>query len=161
MRDGKREISSTAAMLLLFTLFALLSLLQVLYGARVYERIVARMDDGYALRASLSYVTNKLHAHDGEGTVTIEDANGLPVLCLWDAAQENVVCIYFQSGALMEQYIAVSAEFIPDAGQKIAELADFTFSRTESGGFVFTASTWEGTMRTVDVSMRAGGGEAQ
>lgn len=161
MRDGKRELSSTAAMLMLFTLFALLSLLQVLYGARVYERVVARMDDGYALRASLCYVTNKLHAHDGEGSATIEDANGLPVLCLWDAAQENVVCIYFQNGALMEQYIAVSAAFIPDAGQTIAELADFTFVQAEKDRFVFTASTWEGTMRRVDVSLRAGGGDAQ
>ena len=61
----------------------------------------------------------------------------------------------------MEQYIAVSAAFIPDAGQTIAELADFTFVQPEKDRFVFTASTWEGTMRRVDVSLRAGGGDAQ
>ncbi|HWQ58127.1 MAG TPA: hypothetical protein VN540_03830, partial [Clostridia bacterium] len=84
--DTGRGVAGTAALIMLFAAFAVLSLIQVLYGARVYERVVARMDDGYGLRASLAYVANKLHAHDGAGPVTIEDADGLSVLCLWDEA---------------------------------------------------------------------------
>lgn len=159
MHSGKRGITSTVMMLMLFALFAILSLVQVLYGAHVYERIVARMNDGYALRASLSYVANKLHAHDGEGPVTIEDADGLSVLCLWDADEANVVCIYFENGTLMEQYIEDGVTFIPDAGQKITELADFTFEQEADGGFALSAWTWEGTMRTLNVGMRATGGD--
>lgn len=157
--NPKRGVASNAAMLMLFAAFAILSLLQVLYGARVYRRIVSRMDDGYALRASLSYVVNKLHAHDGAGEAEIEHPDGLPVLCLWDAAEENVICIYFFDGALMEQYLSVETVFLPGAGQVITELADFTFFE-EEGGFAFTACTFEGTMRSVSVRLRAMGGEA-
>lgn len=153
LRDTGRGVTATAAMLLLFAAFAVLTLLQALYGAAVYERVVGRMDDGYHLRASLSYVANKLHAYDGAGEIDIEDADGLPVLCLWDEGKQGVTCVYFFDGALMEQYIEASTRFEPAAGQRIAELADFTFSEAQ-GGFSFTAYTFEGTMRTLDVRLR-------
>ncbi len=149
--------TSTVLSMMLFVFFALLSLLQVLYGARVYSDVVAGIDDGYALRASLNYATNKLHAHDGCGPVRTENVNGLDVLCLWDEKEEYVTCMYFTDGYLMEQYMASSSAFIPSAGQRIAELADFTFDVSDSGGVTFTAWTWEGTMRSVSVYQRAGG----
>ncbi|HOG01360.1 MAG: hypothetical protein BWY35_00740 [Firmicutes bacterium ADurb.Bin248] len=155
LRDAGRGITATAAMLLLFTAFALLSLLQALYGAAVYERVAGRMDDGYNLRASLSYVANKLHAHDGAGGVDIEQAEGLPVLRLRDEERESVTLVYFFDGALMEQTVEAAARFDPGAGQRIAELADFTIREIE-GGYAFTAYTFEGTMRALDVRLRAG-----
>ena len=45
--------------LLLYGLFALLSLLLVLIGAQVYRGIVRRTDARSDLRASLSYVANR------------------------------------------------------------------------------------------------------
>lgn len=157
-RKNGNGFTSTVFSMMLFTFFALLSLLQVLYGARVYKDVVSGMDDGYALRASLNYAANRLHAHDGCGPVRTETVNGLDVLCLWDENEEYVTCIYFTDGYLMEQYIASSAAFIPSAGQHITELADFTFETFEDGSVTFTAWTWEGTMRSVSVYQRAGGG---
>ena len=150
----RRGVTSTLALLMLFTAFALLTLLQVLYGARVYGRIVKRMEDGSNLRASLSYVTNKLHAHDGVGPITVEQAQDIPVLCLWDEEQGIVTCIYFTNGALMEQSLAIEAGFLPELGQEIAELADFSFACDKQGEFTFTACTWEGTLRRATVHTR-------
>lgn len=160
MREKNRGVTSSVSLLMLFALFAVLSLMQVLYGARVYERVVARMEDGHALRASLVYVENKLRAHDGKGQATIEDANGVDVLCLWDEDEANVICVYFYDGALMEQYISAETVFLPDAGQEIARLSDFTFSHEGDNGFSLVACTWDGTMRSVSVRLRAPGGGA-
>jgi len=154
-----RGLTSTVAMLMLFTFFGLLSLLQVLYGARVYERVVSRMEDGHNLRASLSYVTNKLHAHDGMGPITVEQANALPVLCLWAENGETVTCIYFTNGALYEQLLDPRTLFLPEAGQEIARLADFTFVE-DGGAYTFSACTFEGTMRRVTVRLRSPAGGA-
>lgn len=142
-------------MMTLFALFAVLSLLLVLYGARVYERVVARMDDGYAMRASLNYVANKLHASDNGKDVRLAELGGIDTLVM-PSDESYLVCVYFSDGKLMEQYVLDEDAFLPELGTVIEELSSFEIEPVEKG-FRLTATTSEGSRRTLTVLMRTGG----
>ena len=58
---GKHSVDMVFA-LLLYGLFALLSLLLVLIGAQVYRSIVRQTEARSDTRASLSYVANKIRS---------------------------------------------------------------------------------------------------
>ena len=65
--------------LLLYGLFALLSLLLVLIGAQVYRSIVRQTEARSDTRASLSYVANKIRSAE---EARLETREGVPVLVL-------------------------------------------------------------------------------
>ncbi len=158
IRTQNKGITATVFMLMLFTLFAILALLLVLYGARVYQGVVDDMDASYAMRASLNYVSNKLHAADGGCAVNVEEAAGVEVLTILDEAG-NITCMYFYQGALREQTLASGASFAPEAGQAIVELHNFTYE-IKDGGMALSAETDGGLSRSLTVYFRTMGGDA-
>ncbi len=158
IRSHNKGVTGTVFLLMLFLLFAVLSLALVLYGARVYQGVVGDMDGSYAMRASLNYVSNKLHAADGGCAVNVEEAAGVRVLTIADETG-SVTCIYYYNGTLMEQYVAAGAAFEPAVGQAIVELEDFDCA-IENGGVKLTAQTGEEAPRSITVYFRTMGGDA-
>lgn len=61
---NRKHTADTLFVVLLYGLFALLSLLLILIGARVYKRTVEHTEARGDVRASLSYVANKVRAAD-------------------------------------------------------------------------------------------------
>ena len=92
---NRKHTADTLFVVLLYGLFALLSLLLILIGARVYKRTVEHTEARGDVRASLSYVANKVRAAD---RVSLETRDGLSVLVLdrrgtqcekWDALPQK------------------------------------------------------------------------
>ena len=143
--------------LLLYGLFALLSLLLVLIGAQVYKNIVATSDAHSTVRASLSYVANKVRAGDVEGGIRIETRQDLPLLVLEEQAGGATyeTLIYYYDGALRERFQHSGAAFDPANGETLTALDGFALSQ-EDDLLVVTVRDGDGQEHSLHIARRAG-----
>jgi len=73
---------SGAFVFLLIGMYAVFSLLLVLIGASVYQRIAEAAEYNAHIRTSLTYIASKVRAGDEAGAVAVETVDGVPVLVL-------------------------------------------------------------------------------
>lgn len=144
--------------LCLFLLFLVLSLLLTLFGARAYQNVVSDMDGNYELRASLSYVSNKLHATDAQGCVSLGDELGVDALALRLDGPDGdyATYLYYYEGSLREICIQDGLPFALSDAAPIVALADFTIRREEDA-YVLTALSSDGRELSTRVILRTGG----
>ena len=118
--------------LLLYGLFALLSLLLVLIGAQVYRSIVRQTEARSDTRASLSYVANKIRSAE---EARLETREGVPVLVLPEQAGEQTyeTLIYFYDGLLRELFQREEDAFLPANGEELTPLQAFTMEESPGG----------------------------
>lgn len=150
---------SSAFVLTLFLLFAVTALLLALFGAEIYEDSADAAEKNSRLRASLLYVSNKLHSGDtaaGCGLLNYED---MPVLCIGEELEGEfyITYIYYYGGALREQFLHSEMPFDPACGEEIAELDDMLMQPMDANRIRITA-VYGGESRSVTVALRTGGG---
>lgn len=116
---------SVLFMLVLFTVFAVLSVLLIIVGSKVYGNIVDSQETNGNGRNILSYVTNKVRSCQTLGKVYIEEKEGVPVLVIEDKELETL--IFFHEGKLKEATISAGDDYNLHFGDIIAEVNDFTF----------------------------------
>ena len=111
---------------LLILLFSVLSLMLVLSGVGVYKNTVENGRRNNEVRASLSYVSNKVRS-TGDGTVRIEQRNDIPVLLLTESVEGTVyeTMIYFYDGSLREMFSRQGRTFHPENGMEISQISSF------------------------------------
>ena len=80
--------------LLIFSVFAVVSLLLVTIGAGMYQRVVERMGINEEVRSSLSYVVNKVRANDEAGALSLKTYGGVPVLCMKQSGEDSGLTNY-------------------------------------------------------------------
>lgn len=133
MNSRSSHSINTVFVLMIFCLFAVCSLFLVLIGANSYRRIVGEMDSNNETRASLSYISNKVHAANG-GDVGIETLNGQKVLVIGSNTGERKynTYIYLYNGYLMELFTRADNGFTPGDGDKITPLTAFTMEKDGS-----------------------------
>lgn len=103
----------------LISLFALLSLLLMVYGVRAYRGIAEASDQSGGARTALSYLSNKVRTGDEAGMVTLSDQSGVRLLSIAqeiDGARYETR-IYCQGGKLYEQFAFAGLEFDPADGE--------------------------------------------
>ena len=120
----------TVFILLIYCLFAVCSLFLVLIGANVYRGIVEKMDSNNETRATLSYITNKVHCADSRD-VTVETLDGQQTLVICSAHNEREfkTYIYFHNGYLMEYFTSAENEFSAGSGDRITPVSDFKMEK--------------------------------
>ena len=94
--------------LVLFGLFAVMSLFLVLIGSDVYMKIVDNADDNGKIRISVSYLANKMRAYDSEEySVYVDNISGCEVLVFEEevAGYTYQNLVYYYDGALREVMI--------------------------------------------------------
>lgn len=116
--------------LLIFCLFAVCSLFLVLIGANVYHQIVGKMDSNNETRASLSYVSNKIHSASGRD-VSVASIDGQKTLVIRSdySGREYKTYIYFHDGYLMEYFTQAENGFSAGSGDKITPVSTFTMDK--------------------------------
>ncbi len=115
-------------MLLLFSIFAISSLMVILIGANVYQSIVGDMDDNNEIRASLTYISNKVKLNNTGDSVQIEQIDGVDVLTIYGGFEDKT-CIYFHDGSLKEVLVARDDTIdIGVSGFEIISVKDFDMS---------------------------------
>ena len=161
LRDKNRNSAETFLMVGVFGVFAFLAVLLTLMGAKAYRGIAGRMEENNSLRSSLSYVANKVRAGDHSGGVSLEERNGMQVLCLSETVDgETYETLLFFADGWLREYAAVEGyadELSPDDGEQVAELADFSMER-QGDALLLTAEAVEGGTMSLTVSVRSEGG---
>ena len=100
---------------LLILLFSMLSLMLVLSGAGVYKNTVENTRRNNEVRASLSYVSNKVRSADSS-TIRIEQRNNISVLLFTESIEDTVyeTMIYVYDGSLREMFSRQGRTFHPE-----------------------------------------------
>ena len=144
----KKHTIDTLFVLLLYMIFALLSMFTVTIGIWVYSHIVDQSESRTNVRASLSYVANKLRASESGDSVFIERISGVDVLIFSESAEENpsVTRIYYYNGSLREHLVpSKDTEFHLGEGQKLVAIDQFTVSEIDG---LFTLTSTDATGKT-------------
>ena len=139
--------------LLLYGLFALLSLLLVLIGAQVYRSIVRQTEARSDTRASLSYVANKIRSAE---EARLQTREGVPVLVLPEQAGEQTyeTLIYFYDGLLRELFQREEDAFLPANGEELTPLQAFTMEESPGGLLTVTSRGADGRDHTLHIQRR-------
>ncbi|WMJ22323.1 DUF4860 domain-containing protein [Paludicola sp. MB14-C6] len=120
--------------LLVFGMFAIGSLFVVLIGASDYKSIVDRAEQNNQIRASLSYVANKIKQGDESASIQVVNQDNLQLLTITQNIDGQLydTYIYYHKGVINEQFIKHNAKLNPNAGTPIVEADDFRVSKENS-----------------------------
>lgn len=131
MTGGKRHHSIAGVFVfLLLGLFALMSMLLVLEGARAYRAAVDLTSRHNTERVMHAYIRNAVRAEDTVGAVTLEEVDGVPVIRIRqememrdedDTPFSNY--IYCYEGMLMSQYLEDDHPLHLEQGEDICQVA--------------------------------------
>lgn len=147
------------AVLLVCCAFAVSVLLALAFGARAYQRIEKRTEEGYDRRVALSYIAAKLHAYDAAGQVLVGTFDGLSALYLDEVAdgQRYHTILYVSGGWLYELYCQEGQRFAPEDGKALLPVEAITFSQKENIVRAELTDTL-GSQSCVQVCLRSAGG---
>jgi len=160
---GSGRSVSGVFVFLLIAMYALFSLLLVLIGAGVYQRITDAADTNAQIRTSLTYVASKVRAGDEAGSVTVERVDGVPVLVLAERYEgevyyTRVYCLPDRGdrgGTLYEMLSMDDGEFAELAdGEPISEVSAFDV-RAADGGLELSVTMPDGAEQSMYLRLRS------
>lgn len=151
------EFFDTLFLLILFCLFTVLSLFVILIGAHAYSGVVQDMDGNNQMRASLSYVANKIRAGDESGAVRIENINGQKVLtiCADYDKSEYKTYIYYCNGSIYEEFRKAEQAFQLGKGDKISTAKTFSVEKIADNSLKLTATDDKNRQLSLQVCLRS------
>ena len=147
----------------LLAAFAILSLLTVVIGARVYQRVEARAAQANETRMTLGYLAGKLRANDAKNAVAVETRENMEVLTLsrdYGGKWYNTY-IYCYNGTILEYFAAADVAFSPAFGETIGSASSLAFEQNGEM-LVVTVENADGETFSLSVCLSSGkaGGEA-
>ena len=138
-RRRGRSIVDMLFILALFAVFMISALFIVLFGAKIYQRIITDSDTNFISRTSIAYISEKIHQHDKAGGVSVIFHENEPVLRLSETynGSEYYTYLYRQDNILKE--ITCPAEYDPvySAGQQILEVTSFNIEQKSDNLYRF------------------------
>lgn len=147
--------------LVLFGIFAVMSLFLVLIGSDVYTKIVDNSNDNTKIRTSVSYLANKLRAYDSEEySVYVDNISGVDVLVFEETVEEYSYqnLVYYYDGTLREVMIQKGYVFQPEFGDLL--LKDVTGfwleANPEKNVIAFAVAGSDGKQQTLEIAYRSG-----
>lgn len=145
----------TLSTVLLFVLFAFLTLIVIFFGANTYRGIAARMEQNYGSRTALAYLTNKVRQHDEAGMIRVTEQDGISILELGEIIEGGryATRIYCRDGMICELFTKQGSSVSLEAGQEIVEAQALEFAEVD-GGLTITL-TGEGGTKSVFLSGRS------
>lgn len=150
----KKEHSvSIVFTLMLFTIFALLSVLLIMIGSSVYGNVVASQAQNGNGRNALSYVTNKVRTCSDSSKIYIEEKDGVPVLVI-NGDNQNTL-IFFHEGVLKEATIMAGDDYNLHFGETIASVDAFTFKINEETDMLKLTVNIDGSIKSIYVYIGA------
>ena len=130
-KENGRHMIDLLFVLSLFCVFAVSSVVLILFGADIYNKTVSSMNDNYASRTSVAYITEKIRQSDIYESVRIDDSLGYERLLMARNinGMEYATSLYEHNGYLYELFARTDIELPIDAGQQVIALTalDFEF----------------------------------
>ncbi|MBE5877494.1 MAG: DUF4860 domain-containing protein [Lachnospiraceae bacterium] len=130
--NNKQHTIDILFMLSLFCVFAICSVILIIFGADVYQNTVNKTNENYLERTSVAYLTEKLRQTDISQDISIVNADGIDMLTITSEIEGQMYCtrLYEYDGHLYECFSRSDIILSPDAGQEIFELTGLSFSFT-------------------------------
>lgn len=138
-------------MLVLFTMFAVLSVLLIIIGSNVYKNIVDSHEKNGTARNVLSYVTNKVRTCTDE--VFIEEKEGTDVLVIGIDSQETL--IFFKDGQIHEATISSGDDYNLNFGDVIESAEGFEFELNQNTNMLKLKVVMDGKAKTIETYIGA------
>lgn len=151
---NNRHAIDTFFILALLALFSITSFFVIMIGARQYHSIANQMTENYETRTASSYLIEKFHQNDANGSVIITDVDGIPAVALTQTIREQnyTTFIYAYDGYLREVTVSQGTTITPASGQKIVEAADFYGNICSNNLYCFTLTDTYGNSRPIYIS---------
>lgn len=145
-------------MLILFSVFAVMSVLLIIIGSNVYGKIADTQEENSSSRNILSYVTNKVRTSRVNNGVYIEEKDGTPVLVIIDSDDEYgyKTLIFEKNGKLKEATILTEYEYNLEFGDILSEVSEFKFDIDSDTGILTLTVNCGGTEKTADIYVGTG-----
>lgn len=150
--------------LALFGAFAITALFVVLFGARIYKSTVSNMKTNYEKRTAMSYVTEKIRAHDYTGGADVSDisegdfSDEHSVLKLYQTQGDKryVTYLFVKDGYLREFTAEESYDFDYNAGANILAIDEFSVKKESDGLYRFNITDTNGEKTEFFVTLYSG-----
>lgn len=141
-------------LLALFSVFLISALFVVLFGAKIYRKTVAGMNDNFKSRTAVSYVTEKMRQHDHTDGADVIEFEGSPILRLKDSVDGNdyYTYLYEDKGYLMELTAKSDFKFNKAGGQQIVETYGFSIEKVSDSLYRITVTDSDETELSYFVS---------
>lgn len=96
----------------LFCVFAVSSVVIILFGAHIYRSTVSQMDDNYTARTSIAYITEKIRQADEKNAIEIRNENGHQILMMTTMIDDTAYAtsLYEYDGWLYELFARTDIE---------------------------------------------------
>lgn len=141
------------SLVIIFSLFAFTT---TLFGINIYKEVTDSADQSYTIRASLFYVVNKIRSADQEGSVAVEERDGISVLVLKENYGEDAyeTLIYHYDGAIREMLSRAGSKADLSLGDEVIIVNEFTVKKIEDMVY-FSITSYDGNIYEMHVAMRS------
>jgi len=130
-QNNNQHMIDILFVLSLFCLFAVSSVILILFGANVYKKTISQMDTNYSSRTSIAYITEKIRQSDAYDSIYVEQKNGKDILKMTQKIDniEYATSLYEYDGYLCELFARTDIELPEDAGQPVITITDLNFEK--------------------------------
>lgn len=137
--NKSRHTIDTLFVITLFFVFAFSVIVLTGIGANVYTNVVGKMSSNYNSRASFTYVYNKIHQSDRDGSISIGEYCGLDACVISEEIDNISYCTYLYSydGELKEMFTRQGQTLDPSFGTKILDIDSFEIEKVSDSLFRF------------------------
>jgi len=157
--DKREGAISAIAVLLLFALFALLSVGVLTAGMMVYKRTSNQSDRTYVHRVSLSYLANQVRQADMEDSISVRSFHGVDAIVFKQTIDDSnyYTYLYVWDGLLRELFFEEGLELPPESGSVIVELTEMKASANDNGLLSLSLDYGDGEARgQLTLALRTG-----
>lgn len=136
---GKKKHSvDVLFMFILFTVFAVLSVMIIYIGSGVYNRISENKEINEQKRTTLSYMANKVREAGKRENVSVTESDGVSVLTVKSEENGEVIetLIYQYDGRLMEMRVREGDKFDLQFGDTLLKTEGVEFSMDSEKGLL-------------------------
>lgn len=115
--------------LIIFSIFAVLSLVLVAVGIKFYTNVSDKVDSNSQMRNTISYLENKIRSNDYKGGIEVVKVGDTDVLLLSSLEDGSYkTAIYAEDGHLKE-YLSSNNDIKLGYGDTIADVDDMSISK--------------------------------
>lgn len=141
----------------LFFVFALSALTTILLAARIYQNTTEHSTLNYTSRTSLSYISEKLHQNDYDGSIYTGSFDGCDAIVM-EQTHENetyYTYIYAYDQELKELFIKKGVDASASSGRTILEVEDFSIEQLSDQLLRISCSDQKGRQASTIVSVKS------
>ena len=141
----------------LFFVFALSALIVILLAARIYQSTTENSSLNYTSRTSLSYISEKIHQNDRNGTVYLGNFDGYDALVMEQDLEDTVyyTYIYACDNELKELFTSGNSSIKASSGQTIMEIEDFSMEQISDDLLKFSCTDQNSQQASTMISLRS------